>query len=36
MVECNGLENRQGRKALVSSNLTLSATTGLQFDSLTL
>jgi hypothetical protein len=25
VVECTGLENRQGRKALVSSNLTLSA-----------
>ena len=24
-VECTGLENRQGRKSLVSSNLTLSA-----------
>jgi hypothetical protein len=25
VVECTGLENRQGRKPLVSSNLTLSA-----------
>ena len=31
-VECTGLENRQGRKILVSSNLTPSATLTRIFD----
>ena len=30
MVECTGLENRQRRKSFVSSNLTLSATKGIE------